>query len=162
MLEFQKSVKFPAKIRGVQMAGGVFCYEVSGHDTSGKDTSEHPFDGPKHIRPHYAYIIFNRKSKIAKNVIFGYFWYHFAYKAYLSLIFKEINVYWKWTVERTWGAIVTFLGDAGRWNEHIGVLSINKDHSPATFRPYTIVTNMLFFEENLDFLNIERFLTILF
>ena len=93
MLEFQKSVKFPAKIRGVQMAGGYFCYEVSGHDTSGKDTSEHPFDGPKHIRPHYAYIIFNRKSKIAKNVIFGYFWYHFAYKAYLSLIFKEINVY---------------------------------------------------------------------
>ena len=52
------------------MAGGFCCYEVSDNNIWGRDTSKHPFDAPKHICPQCEYILWNRKSKIVKNVIF--------------------------------------------------------------------------------------------
>ena len=60
------------------MAAVHFCYEVSDHNISGKDTSKHPFDDPKHMWPQCEYTLQNRTSKIVKNAILTYFYYLFT------------------------------------------------------------------------------------
>ena len=67
MFDFKKSDKYPAKIRGVQIPGGFFQYEVSDHHIWGRDTPRHPFEAPKHIWSQRVYQIHAAQSK-AKNL----------------------------------------------------------------------------------------------